>query len=158
MLRELLDRGVDFVVVGGMAVQVHGHVRGTRDLDLIPAPDLLNLGRLAEALAALGAELAEGGRAPDPHALRRAPLVRLITERGRLDLLNPDLATGLPKAYADIRGRAVELELDGRVVAVAGLDDLIRMKRVAGRAHDLSDIGALTRTDEELAGEAGEST
>jgi predicted nucleotidyltransferase len=54
--------------------------------------------------------------------------------------------------------RLVEVELDGRVVAIAGLDDLIHMKRVASREVDLSDIGALTRTDEQLQDEAGEST
>jgi hypothetical protein len=82
----------------------------------------------------------------------------LVTEYGRLDLLNFDLAEGMPKSYADLRARAVEVDLEGRIVAVAGLDDLIRMKRVAGREVDLSDIGALTRTDERLRDEAGEST
>jgi hypothetical protein len=44
------------------------------------------------------------------------------------------------------------------VVAVAGLDELIRMKRAAGREQDLADIAALARTDEELEREAGEAT
>jgi predicted nucleotidyltransferase len=161
MLLELADHGVEFTVVGGVAVQTHGHVRGTRDLDVVPAPDLLNLSRLAEALAAMSARLRGADRpigVGDPHVLRRAPLVPLTTDHGDLDLLNLDLAEGLPRSYEELRGRAIEVELEGRVVAVAGLDDLIRIKRVAGREVDLSDIGALTRTDEQLQDEAGEST
>jgi predicted nucleotidyltransferase len=152
ILRLLLDHGVEFIVVGGLAVQSHGHLRTTTDLDVIPAPDLLNLSRLSEALAALGAGPA------DPHVLRRAALVSLTTDHGRLDLLNVGLADGLPKSYEELRGRAVEVDLDGRIVAVAGLDDLIRMKRATGRDVDLSDIGALTRSDEQLQDEAREST
>jgi hypothetical protein len=161
MLLALADHRVEFMVVGGVAVQTHGHQRGTKDLDVIPRPDLLNLSRLAEALAAMSARL-RGADEPiavgDPHVLRRAPLVPLTTDYGRLDLLNLDRAEGMPKGYDDLRGRAVEVDLDSRIVAVAGLDDLIRMKRVAGRDVDLSDIGALTRTDEQLQDEAGEST
>jgi predicted nucleotidyltransferase len=161
ILLELADHGVEFTVVGGVAVQTHGHMRSTGDLDIIPAPDLLNLSRVSEALAALSARLAHPDRpidVRDPHLLRRAPLVPLTTDYGRLDLLNAHLTEGLPKTYEELRKRAVEVELDGRIVAVAGLDDLIRMKRVAGREVDLSDIGALTRTDEQLQDEAGEST
>ena len=161
ILRVLLDHGVEFIVIGGLAVQTHGHLRTTTDLDLVPAPDLLNLSRLSEALAALAASLLggdEAGDAGDPHLLRRAALVSLTTDHGRLDLLNVGLADGLPRTYEELRGRAVEVDLDGRTVAVAGLDDLIRMKRVAGREVDLSDIGALTRSDEQLQDEAREST
>jgi predicted nucleotidyltransferase len=151
MLRALLEHGVEFVVIGGVAVQTHGHVRVTRDLDIVPAPDLLNLSRLSDALAALSA-------AADPHVLKRAPHLHLMTDAGPLDLLHAGLAPGLPKTYEELRGRAVELDWEGHIVAVAGLDDLIRMKRIAGRDVDLSDIGALTRTDEQLQDEAGEST
>lgn len=161
ILLELADHGVEFTVVGGVAVQTHGHMRGTGDLDIVPAPDLLNLSRLSEALGALSARLRPPDRPSDvgdPHLLRRAPLVPLTTDYGRLDLLNPDLTQGLPKTYEELRGRAIEVDLEGRTVAVAGLDDLIRMKRVAGREVDLSDIGALTRSDEQLQDEAGEST
>ena len=161
LLLELADHGVEFTVIGGVAVQTHGHARGTRDLDLVPAPDLLNLSRLSEALAALSARLMDTDRpidVGDPHLLKQAPLIPLLTDLGRLDLLNIGLVDGLPKTYEELRGRAVEVDLDGRTVAVAGLDDLIRMKRVAGREVDLSDIGALTRSDEQLQDEAGEST
>jgi hypothetical protein len=161
ILLALAEHGVDFVVVGGVAVQAHGHGRATRDLDIIPRPDLVNLSRLGESLASLGARLMRADRAIDvtnPQLLQRAPMVPLMTVHGRLDLLNIALTEGAPGSYDDLRARAFEAQIDGRTVAVAGLDDLIRMKRAAGRDVDLQDIGALTRDDEELEREAREST
>jgi predicted nucleotidyltransferase len=161
ILITLAEHGVDFVVVGGVAVQAHGHGRSTRDLDIVPRSDLLNLSGLGEALAALGARLLTAD-APvdvtDPQLLKRAPLVPLVTEYGRLDLLNVAQTQGAPRSYDELRGRAFEAQIDSWTVAVAGLDDLIRMKRAAGREVDLQDIGALTRDDEELEREAREST
>jgi hypothetical protein len=157
----LAEHGVDFVVVGGVAVQTHGYGRGTFDLDVVPRPNLLNLSRLGEALASLGARL-RGASGPvdvtDPQLLKRAPLVSLTTVYGRLDLINVGLLKGAPNSYDELRERAVETELDGSTVAVAGLDDLIRMKRAAGRDIDVQDIGALTRSDEDIEREAPEST
>jgi transcriptional regulator with XRE-family HTH domain len=161
MLLALTEHGVDFVVVGGVAVQTHGHGRYTRDLDVVPRPDLLNLSRLGEALASLGARLRRAAGpvdVTDPQLLKRAPLVPLMTVYGRLDLINAALIKGGPRSYEELRGRAVEAPIDGRTVAVAGLDDLIRMKRAAGRDQDVQDIGALTRSDEDVEREAPEST
>lgn len=160
ILLTLVEHGVDFVVIGGIAVQAHGHGRSTRDIDVIPGPDLANLSRLGEALADLGARLLRGPKTvdvTDPQLLKRVPLAPLMTEHGRLDLLNIEHASGAP-AYDDLRGRSVPVGIDGWVVHVAGLDDLLRMKRAAGRDVDLDDIGALTRSDEELEREAREST
>jgi hypothetical protein len=161
ILLALVEHKVEFVVVGGVAVQAHGHGRSTQDLDVMPRPDLSNLSRLGESLAALGARLVRADRpvdVTDPHLLKRAPLVPLMTAHGRLDLINLALTDGAPRSYHELRERAIETEIDGRTVAVAGLDDLIRMKRVAGRDVDLEDIGALTRPDDELEAEAPEST
>jgi predicted nucleotidyltransferase len=160
ILLALADHRVDYVIVGGVAVQAHGHGRSTRDLDVVPRPDLLNLSRLGEALAALGAHLVRAGRqidVSDPQLLKRAALVPLMTVHGRLDLLNIEHIAGAPP-YDDLRERSFEAEIDGKQVRVAGLDDLLRMKRAAGREVDLDDIGALTRSDEQLEGEAREST
>jgi predicted nucleotidyltransferase len=161
ILRVLGEHGVEFVVVGGVAVQTHGYLRPTQDLDLIPRPSLRNLSRLGEALADLGAQLwrrRQPADVTDPQLLKRAALVALITDHGRLDLLNVRLTSGTPRTYDELREAAVEIELGGYTVAVAGIDDLIRMKRAAGREQDLRDIGALTRSDAQLEREAGEAT
>ena len=161
ILEAFAEHGVDCIVVGGLAVQTHGFLRATVDLDIIPRPDIANLSRLAEVLGELGARMPRAARPvniTDPHVLQRAGFVPLMTDHGRLDVMNIASTAGAPASYADLRDRALELELDGIPVVVAGLDDLIRMKRAAGREQDLADIRALTAVDEDLAREAGEST
>ena len=161
ILEALVRGGVEFVVVGGIAVQAHGYIRGTGDVDVVPRPSLLNLSRLAEALAGLEAEVLRATspvNVSDPQLLKRAPLVPLLTRSGRLDLINIEHLAGAPSSYDELRRRALVVDLDGIEIPVAGLDDLVRMKRAAGRPQDLTDIGALTRDDEELEREAREST
>ena len=161
LFRTFGDHGVDYIVVGGFAVHAHGFLRGTVDLDIIPRPDLANLSRLGEALVSIGARVyktAEPVNIGDPRLLRRASLVALMTDHGRLDVLNVASTPGVSSDYAGLRNRAVEIELDGMGLVVVGLDDLIRMKRTAGREQDLADIRALTALDEDLAREAGRST
>jgi predicted nucleotidyltransferase len=133
---------VDFVVVGGIAVQTHGYIRATRDLDVVSRTAPANVRRMSKALEDLEAD--ELGK--------RARVVRYGTRHGRLDLVE------FEGDFDQLRERALLVELDGFEVAVAGLDDLVRMKRAAGRPQDLTDIGALTRSHEELEREAREST
>ena len=161
ILRVLGEHSVDYVVVGGVAVQTHGYIRTTQDIDIVPGPDLANLSRLGEALAALGARLHRATRQvdiTDPHVLQRTGLVPLLTIHGRLDLLNIEVTGGTPARYRELRERALEVQLGDTTVPVVALDDLIKMKKAAGRDVDRADIRALTRSDEELAREAGEST
>jgi hypothetical protein len=161
ILRVLAEHRVEYIVVGGFAVQTHGFLRATVDLDIVARPDLANLSRLGEALVSMGARVFKSVRpvnVANPQLLKRASLVPLMTDHGRLDLLNVASTAGLSADYDAIRDRALEVELDGRALLVVGLDDLIRMKRAAGREQDLADIRALTALDEDLAREAGEST
>jgi hypothetical protein len=127
----------------------------------VPRPTALNLSRLAETLSDLDAEAVRATRqvnVTNPELLRAAPLVPLTTRYGRLDLLDIDHTAGAPSSFEELRERALVVDLDGIAIPVAGLDDLIRMKRAAGRPHDLQDIGALTRTEEELLEESREAT
>jgi hypothetical protein len=161
ILRVLGEHRVDYVVVGGVAVQTHGYIRATQDVDIVPAPDLANLSRLGEALAALGARLHRAARPvdiTDPQVLKRAALVPLLTIHGRLDLLSIESTAGMPSSYSELRERALEVRLDDTTVPVVALDDLIKMKKVAARDIDRVDLRALTRSDDELARESGEST
>ena len=146
-LRELLAslqrHEVDYTVIGGVAVQVHGHRRTTMDLDVVPAPDAANLERLARALAELGAHPRDlPGGAPTAEQLAAAPIVpALTTAHGQLHILRD--VPGAPP-YADLRARALLVDFDGIPLAIAGLDDLIAMKRASGRPQDARDIAALT--------------
>jgi hypothetical protein len=144
MLRRLTEAGVDFIVVGGIAVILHGFPRLTRDLDIAFAGDPVNLGTLGEVLVALDAKL-RGVEdpvpfVPDERTLDGVDLLTLTTSAGWLDVHKR--LEGAP-TYEKLRARAERVKLDGFSVLVASLDDLIAMKRTAGRPVDLTDIEAL---------------
>lgn len=147
-LQALLGRlgraEVDFVVVGGVAVAFQGYGRATKDLDITYATDRQNLRRLGGVLMALHARLRgvvdDVPFVPDDRTLARTRLLTLDTDDGSLDLLADP--PGAPP-YATLRERADRVELEGVVIAVAALDDLLAMKRAAGRPQDLIDIDAL---------------
>ena len=146
ILEVLASHHVDYLLIGGLAVQAYGHVRTTQDVDVLPAPDEGNLGRLAAALHALGARPAGAGGPTeplwlDPESIRARGTLALDTEAGGVDVhLSPPGAA----PYAHMRRRALELEVIGVQVAVVGRDDLIAMKRAAGRPLDRGDVIALT--------------
>jgi predicted nucleotidyltransferase len=144
LLRRLTGAGVDFVVIGGVAVTVHGYARATRDLDVTYATDAENLERLGGVLLSLHARLRgvadDVPFIPDARSLRRVQLLSLDTDEGGLDLL-VDPSGAAP--YAELRARADRIDLDGADIRVAALDDLIAMKRAAGRPRDLVDVEAL---------------
>ena len=148
LLATLARHQVDYTIVGGIAVQVHGHRRTTKDLDLIPAPDQGNIARLAAALAELGARPAgmPGAGSPTVEQLATAAVVPpLVTRHGEVHVLND--VPGAP-SYAELRSRALVLEFEGMSLAIAGLDDVIAMKRASGRERDVRDIAALTAGEE----------
>lgn len=79
---------------------------------------------------------------PTTEQLATAAVVPPLTTRhGELHILRE--VPGAP-VYADLRARALVIDLDGIVIAIAGLDDLIAMKRASGRPADIRDIDALT--------------
>lgn len=145
---EVLARhDVDYAVIGGVAVIAHGHTRNTRDVDFVASADRPNLERLASALRELEAELwgVDAGLLDidihDPETLGSGANFTLQTAAGGLDFFG-DVPGGAP--YEEIRDRAMMVEVGGVPIRIAGRDDLIRMKRAAGRPVDLDDIAALT--------------
>ncbi len=139
--------GVDYVIVGGIAVQAHGHVRMTNDIDLMPAPTRENLDRLAEALNALHARVLNPGAEHlkiDADMLPRATLWQLSTPHGDIDVLHQ--APGSPP-YPQLRARSLLISLAGGQIPIASRDDLVRMKRASGRPIDIADIAALTEPE-----------
>jgi len=141
MLTRLVERGVDFVVIGGVAALLHGSAQLTTDLDITYATDETNLEVLGEVLISLGARLRgvddDVPFVPDGRTLRHTQILCLQTDAGILDVLaGPD---GAPP-YATLRTRAERHRIGELPVLVASIDDLIAMKRAAGRPKDLAAI------------------
>ncbi|MGZ5310471.1 MAG: DUF6036 family nucleotidyltransferase [Solirubrobacterales bacterium] len=140
----LSEHAVDYLVVGAIARVMLGSARLTKDLDICHSPDRTNLKRLAAALEALNAR----PRGADPALpvkldetnLDRMEIVTLETDAGWLDILRWPKGT---QSYADLKSRAVVLDVDGITVAVAGIDDMIAMKLASGRPQDLADVEEL---------------
>jgi len=151
MLAALRDADVEFVLIGGLASQVHGSTSLTLDVDVCFALDRANLERLAGVLADLTAirrDVPPGVVAPlDVLALRAGDVFTLRTRFGDLDLLaRPD-----PELDYEILSRhAISAEILGVHVRVASLDDLMAMKRAAGRPKDRTELEILGALREEL--------
>lgn len=138
------EHGVEYVVIGGIAVQVYGHVRMTNNVDLIPSPTPENLEHLASALAELDARVLNPGSEHlkiDAKMLPHATQWQLATRYGDIDVLHdaPSAAS-----FFQLRERALLITLGNYRIPITSKDDLIKMKRAAGRAVDLADIAALT--------------
>ena len=146
ILNELHDRGVDFVIVGGVAVALHGGSRVTFDLDVVPslAPDSWRT--TVDLLWSLGAR----PRIPEPlERIRDVEQVRrwrsdknmlalnFRTPDGRAEV---DLLVAESDGFESLHQRAVAVTVDERTFLVASIDDLIAMKGRSGRPRDLLDI------------------
>jgi predicted nucleotidyltransferase len=142
LLRRLAAAGVEFVVVGGLAVNAWGVVRGTKDVDVVVSPEVVNLKRVAEVAVAAGGHVQQGdsllGSPPSiASALAGGEQVAIETDLGRLDVVQG--LDGVP-AYEELRSRATRAEILGVSVAVCSIEDLMAMKRAAGRTRDLADL------------------
>jgi predicted nucleotidyltransferase len=150
VIKTLNDASVRYVVVGGLAVVLHGHARLTADIDLIV--DL----RAGEALKAIDALVRMGFRPRVPVDPRDFANGRVREswqrERGMqvfsmFDPTSPmrvvDLFVHHPIPFEELWSRSIELDLAHTTIRVASIADLIHLKRLAGRPQDLLDIQRL---------------
>jgi len=151
LFRALARHEVEYVTIGGVAVQAHGAQRMTQDLDVVIATSRENIQRLASALSEVDARvLGSGGErsrsVPSAALLASGDQWHLITAYGPLDVLTLPAHLG---SFAEVRGRAHEVPLGGVVVPIAHRDDLLKMKRASGRPQDLADVRLLESLDDE---------
>lgn len=150
-LRALDQEGARYVVIGGLAARLQGSTTVTNDLDICPDRTPENLKRVAKALRALGAKL-RGVEGEVPFLLDAATLAAgdhftFATKAGDLDILGAPAGVS---GFDELAARAVPLDVDGLTVPVASIDDVIRMKRAAGRPKDLIEVEVLAAVRDEV--------
>lgn len=151
VMRALNAGGVRYVVIGAYAGRILGSPTVTRDLDICHARDRANLDALARVLRDLRARLRGVGEdVPfilDARSLAAGDSFTFTTDAGGVDVVATPAGTG---GYDELVRTAVETDLDGVRVLVADIDDLIRMKRAAGRPKDLIELEVLGALRDEL--------
>ena len=152
VLQALEAAGVRYLVVGGVAVVLHGHPRFTADLDLAIALAPSNVHAAFSALASLGYR----PRVPVSAEIFADAVARqrLVEEKGMtvlsfaspaLPMTEVDVFADPPFVFDEIHERANRVELGDVSVRVASIRDVIAMKRLVGRSKDLEDVAALER-------------
>lgn len=156
IFEALSHGGGRYVVVGGVAVVLHGHVRLTADLDLVVDLEPEAARRTVEVFEGLG-------------LVPRAPVAALdfavrerreewIREKGitvfslfdpRNPLLAVDLFVDPPLPFEELWERSEVMRIGGAEVRVASISDLVRMKRAVGRPRDLEDVERLREIEQE---------
>lgn len=134
LFRLLKEHNVYFVIIGATAFPVHGYARATFDIDIFVKPDRVNAKRTWEALKEFGYDM---------------------TDISIDDLLKKKLLIRQYAVEADIhpfvKGVSFELVWKNKIrkkfgntlVYFASLNDLIKMKKAAGRQRDLEDLKIL---------------
>ena len=151
LFRALGRHDVEYVTVGGVAIQAYGGQRMTQDLDIAIATSRENLARLAAALVDLDGRILgpDGQRSrsvPSASLLASGDQWHLITAHGLLDVLTLPAHLG---SFADVRARAHDVQLGDLSIPIAHRDDLLTMKRSAGRPQDLADVRLLESLGDE---------
>lgn len=134
----LEEKGVEYLIVGGYAVGLHGFPRYTGDIDFFVAVSERNARSLLEVFDAFG--FGDIGLVAEDF-LQPASVVEIGREPRKIQVL-----TGIDGVdFADCFERRIEIDYEGLRMKFIGLPDLLRNKRASGRNKDLIDLDALTR-------------
>nr|MDP2190755.1 hypothetical protein [Rhodoferax sp.] len=143
---------VDYVLIGGLAVALHGVERNTMDIDVAVVTSPENLAHLINAASELGltpmlpvplSTLADIDQLKRWHIERN--LQAFALRAAGMAGVTVDVLLFPPVLPTDMCARAVVFDVSGVPVAVASIDDLVSLKQAVGRPIDLSDIEHLQR-------------
>ena len=147
IFRELNKAGIDYLIVGGLAVNLHGIPRMTYDIDVMIRLDSENIIKLVENLRDWGyrpkvpvdpLDLADDIKRDSWIQEKGMKAFNFYSES--LPIGEIDLVIESPIPYHELKKRAVIIEIEGEKVPVVSIHDLITLKIKAGRKQDISDV------------------
>lgn len=149
---QLEKEGIEYLVAGGFAVNLHQVQRATMDLDLILHLTKENILKFNKLMVAQGFQ----PRLPvnpdefaDPDIrqswIKDRSLVVFTFINSKNPMENIDIFASEPKPFNELISRATKVTAFGASINIVGLEDLIEMKEKAGRDKDLFDIQQLKK-------------
>lgn len=143
-VRALNRSGVDFAIAGGYAVNLHGVVRGTVDIDIVLRLERENYRRAEKALTGLGLVSRQPINAKDVYDFRE----EYIANKNMVawNFTNPSDPTEAVNVIItdDLKKMKIKnIDVEGLTTPVLALKDLIKMKKRSARPQDLEDVRAL---------------
>lgn len=152
LFKTLKAYEVDYLLIGGLAMNLHGVPRMTMDVDLVIALDMSNIAKLINCVQELGLypsvpvkleDLADVDRREALFVEKNLIALSLISDRPATPTL--DIVIHHPLDFQKAFARLVRRDISGTPVMLASIEDMITLKKTAGRAQDLSDITHLER-------------
>lgn len=136
LLRTFVKYNVSFLIIGGYAAAIHGHVRYTKDLDLWVKPSPENARNVRLAMVAFGW--------PNPPSEEDLMIADQLAQAGVIPTAI-DVFTGIGGLdFDDCYKAAIGVQVEGMNLKALSLHDLIAAKRISGRPQDLADIHVLS--------------
>ncbi len=147
IFKELNKQKIDYLVVGGLAVNFYGVPRMTYDIDLMILLEAENVRKLVERLTDWGyrpkvpinpKELADEAKRNSWIQEKGTKAVNFYSDN--LSIGEIDIIIDSPIPYNELKSRAVMIELEGEKIPTVSIHDLITLKQRAGRKQDIADV------------------
>jgi hypothetical protein len=135
---------VDYAVVGGFALTLHGAVRGTVDLDIVISFKKSEFQKVEKALLSLGLSPRLPVKAEEVFAFREEYISkRNLIAWSFVNSSRPSEIVDIILTHNKAKMKCKTVEVAGIQISVASIKDLIKMKKIAARPQDLEDIKML---------------
>ena len=152
LFKSLQKNNIDYLLIGGLAMNLHGVPRMTMDVDLVIAMDANNIAKLASCANELGLrpnvpvqleDLADAAKRDALFTEKHLIALSLISDIPASPTV--DIVIHHPLDFKQAFAKKVLRDLAGTPVMLACIEDMITLKKAAGRKQDLSDITHLER-------------
>lgn len=131
LLKSLKEHRVNFVIIGATAGMAHGFSRLTKDLDIFVEPTRENVQRVFQALQVVGYDVSDT-------SIEEALQKKLLFRQYILEIDIHPFVTGVE--FTELWKNKVQYKFHGEDVYFSSLEDLIKMKKAAGRPKDKEDL------------------
>jgi predicted nucleotidyltransferase len=152
VFRNLNKKGIKYVVIGGIALNLHGVPRATADLDIAVAIEEKNLLKIVEVFKMMGyrpripVEIEEFARIENLERWREEKNMKVFTfQNPKKSYEEVDILIKSPIDFNDISSTKEVITAGGIQIPIASIDTLIKLKAMSGREQDISDIAALSK-------------